>query len=536
MLLLVISTTLLVLPLHSVNAADTETTSWKKLSNMPTSRGGFNLAVVSGKIYAIGGSNSSGDLAINEMYDPVADSWSVKLSMPTARTGFATAVYENKIYIIGGSVGTSFTGNVEVYDPINDTWQTLASMPTPRADLTANVVGDKIYLIGGKVYQNGPPYYTQTDITQVYDVKTNTWSTNTSMPIALQGYASSVIDTKIYIIGGSRQTISGIDTSTSSLQIYDTITDKWVIGQPLNFPSSYGAAVATTGVMAPTKIYYTGGFSVETFSDRTQIYDIANDIWTDGPQMSTQRAYLGLAVVNDIICAIGGFDGDNWLNLNEELKPEGYGKVPPAIDIISPQQNKTYKNIQIDYKVNKAISWVGYSLDNSPNVTLTKISSLVDNIPDGPHSIILFATDSLGNTGTSQTVHFTIDNAAPTITILTPISQTYSSADIILTFVVDKPVTQVSYSLNEQPVVSITGNITIPALPDGNHVIVVYAVDELGNSGISDEISFTISTFPTLWVAIAFVIIIILITSGYLVIKHKKTSATPPTTEIPENT
>jgi N-acetylneuraminic acid mutarotase len=501
---------------------------------MPTSRGGFNLAVVSGKIYAIGGSNSSGDLAINEMYDPAADRWSVKTSMPTARTGFATAVYENKIYVIGGSVGESFTGNVEVYDPVNDVWQTLASMPTPRADLTANVVGDKIYLIGGKVYQNGSPYYTQTGVNQVYDIKTNTWSTRTSMPIALQGYASSVMGTKVYVIGGSRQSLSGVDTSTSSLQIYDTETDKWSTGQPLNFPSSYGAAVVTTGVMAPTKVYYVGGFSVEMFSDRTQVYDVANGFWTDGPKMSIQRAYLGLAVVNDVVYAIGGFDGDKWLNLNEELKPSGYGKVPPVIDIISPQQNKTYKNIQVDYTVNKVVSWVSYSLDNGPNVTLTKASSFVDNIPDGSHSIVLFAKDSLGNIGVSQTVRFTIDNAVPIITITNPLSQKYNTADITLTFVIDKPVAHISYSLNEQLPVSITGNITLPALPDGTHTIVVHATDELGNSGSSEEIAFTISTFPTFWVAIVIVLIIILITSGYIVIKHKKTSNTA-TTDIPKN-
>jgi hypothetical protein len=35
--------------------------------------------------------------------------------------------------------------------------------------------------------------------------------------------------------------------------------------------------------------------------------------------MSTSRAYLGLTVLNDVIYAIGGFDGANWLNSNEEF-------------------------------------------------------------------------------------------------------------------------------------------------------------------------------------------------------------------------
>lgn len=503
---------------------------------MPTNRCGLGLSAVSSKIYAIGGSNSSGALGVNEMYDTTTDKWTAKTFMPTTRTGFATAVYEDKIYAIGGSIDESFTGKVEVYDPINDTWKTLAPMPTPRADLTANVVGDKIYLLGGKASSTDSPYYTQTNDNQIYDIKTNTWSTKTPMPIALQGYASVVIGTKIYVLGGSRQSLSGIDTSTSNLQIYDTETDKWSNGQPLIFPSSYGAAVVTTGVMAPAKIYYVGGFSVETFTDKTQIYDVANDFWSEGPKMSAQRAYIGLALVQDVIYAIGGLDGEKWLNINEELKPDGYGKVPPVIEITSPQQNKTYKTIQIDYQVNKAVSWVGYSLDNNPNVTLTKTSSIVDNISDGSHSIVLFAKDTLGNIGVSKTITFKIDNSAPTITIITPLPQAYSTNDIILTFVIDKPVTQMSYSLNRQPDVPITGNITIPALPDGNHIIVVHATDELGNSGTSGEISFTISTFPIFWVATAVAIIMILLTSGYLAIKYKKTGNNNiPTTEAAEN-
>jgi N-acetylneuraminic acid mutarotase len=523
MLLLALSIAITVLPLCNIlNAAGTESAStWTKLANMPTSRGGLGTAVVSGKIYAIGGLNSTGDLAINELYDPLTDKWTNKTSMPTARTGFATAVYENKIYVIGGAVGDTFTGNVEVYDTINDTWQAMASMPTPRADLTANIVDDKIYLIGGKIYSNTSPYYSQTSVTQVYDIKTNTWSTSNSMPTALQGYASTVIGTKIYIIGGSRQSLSGIDTSTSTLQIYDTKTNSWTTGQPLNYPSSYGAAVATTGVIAPTKIYYVGGFSVEAFSDKTQIYDVENDFWSEGPKMSTTKAYLGLAIAHDIIYAIGGLDGDKWLNSIEELKPIDYGKVPPIIEIISPV-NKTYKNIQIDYRVNKAVSWVGYSIDNGLNITLTRNSYNIDNILDGPHSIRLFANDTSGNMGASQIVHFTIDNLAPTVTVLMPLKQTYNTADVILTFVIDKPVTHLSYSINGQPEIPITGNITLPALSDGKHVIVVHAVDELGNSGSSEEIFFTISTFPTFWVATAIVLVIILLTTGYLVFKHTK--------------
>jgi hypothetical protein len=454
------------------------------------------------------------------MYDPATNRWVTKTAMPTARTGFAITTYENKIYVIGGSVGDSFLGNVEVYDPVTNTWETMASMPTPRADLSANVVDGKIYLIGGKTYSSVAPYYNQTGINQVYDIATNTWSTNVSMPNALQGYASIVIGSKIYIFGGSKQSVSGVDSSVNSVQIFDTTTATWTSGKPLNSPFSYGAAVVTTGVMAPPKIYVIGGYSVGTFSDKTQIYDFEADTWSDGPKMSTSRAYLGLAVIGDVVYAVGGFDGANWLNSNEEFKPVGYGKIPPTVEIVSPE-NKTYKSIVVEYSVNKAVSWVGYSLDGNPNVTLTGTPE-ISGLPDGEHVLVVFANDTLGNVGVSQSVHFIIDNTAPNITVLLPFEQTFSTSDVPLTFLLDESVSELSYSLDGQQAVSITGNITLPALPDGSHSVIVYAVDELGNAGSSVEVNFAISTFPTFWVATAVASSIILLASGYLFIKRVK--------------
>jgi hypothetical protein len=52
--------------------------------------------------------------------------------------------------------------------------------------------------------------------------------------------------------------------------------------------------------------------------------------------MPTARAYLSLAVISDILYAVGGFDGTEWLGTNEQFKPLGYGRVPPSIEIVSP--------------------------------------------------------------------------------------------------------------------------------------------------------------------------------------------------------
>ncbi len=532
-LLLAMSIALTALPLQTVIGQNNGDASWTNLTSMPTARGGLGVAVVAGKIYAIGGQNSNGELNLNEMYDPATDQWISKASMPTARTGAAMAVYGSKIYVIGGQVGDSYIGNLEVYDTVTNTWETLASMPTPRSDLSANVINGKIYLIGGKTYSNVVPYYTQTSVNQVYDISANTWSTSASMPTALQGYASTVVGNKIYIIGGAKQAVSGIDSSVNTLLIYDAQTDTWSNGKTMKETSSYGAAAYTLGVIAPSKIYYIGGYSAGAFTGKTQVYDIEQNTWTDGPTMPTARAYLGLAVVNDVLYAVGGFEGSNWLSSNEEFQPIGYGKISPQITILNPV-NKIYRNITIEYTINKAVSWAAYCIDGGANVTLSG-NPEISGLADGEHDLVIYANDTLGNIGVSQIAHFAIDNTAPVITVISPQEQTYDSADIALIFIINEPVKEISYTLDGRVPTEITGNLTLPALPDGNHRLIVNATDELGNAGASIEVNFEVSTFPTFWIATIIASATIVLASGYLFLKRIKPNDKKITTKKPKN-
>jgi hypothetical protein len=92
---------------------------WMTLEPMPTARYGLEVAVVDGKIYAIGGNFDP--IGANEEYTPATNSWTTKTPMPTPRINFAIAVVDNKIYTIGGDMGNWTVGEiptniVEVYD------------------------------------------------------------------------------------------------------------------------------------------------------------------------------------------------------------------------------------------------------------------------------------------------------------------------------------------------------------------------------------------------------------------------------------
>ncbi len=524
-MLIIVTLTLPILNFPCAKAQTvTDQSSWTSMASMPTARGGLGVATVNGKIYAIGGLGNNGlALNVNEMYNPGTNEWTSEAPMPTARSDFAIAVFDNEIYVIGGEIGNEYVGNNEVYDPGANTWQIEASMPTPRADLSATVVNDKIYLIGGQVYSSTSPYYAETNVNEIYDPANNTWTAGAPIPSAVFGYASALINGDIHVIGGSQTSgLQGSDIYVNSQQVYNPQNDTWSLAANLPSVVSYGAAAATTGFMAPPLLYVIGGYYMNSISSRVQVYNPSNASWSTGASMPTARAYLGVAVVNDVLYAIGGFDGENWLSTVEEFTPIGYGTAPPIIQVTSPE-NETYNEVALNFTVDRNTAWAGYSLDSRVNVTVMGETELY-NLSEGENSIVVYANDSSGNMGSSSPVFFFIDTIPPNIVIMVPQNQTYGSTDIQLSFEVNKTVTWLAYSLDGQQNVTILGNVTLPALSNGSHSLTVYAIDEVGNTG-SKTVYFNVEPFPTITVVGVAASIIIVLAAGYLLFERRKPSS-----------
>jgi hypothetical protein len=403
--------------------------NWTRKASMKVARFDLGVAVVNGKIYAIGGSTRSGGggtrsgplpvtggvVGTNEEYDPTTDTWTTKAPMPTPRGDFATAVYQNKIYCIGGVGGVN-----EVYDPATDTWENKTSMPTPRGYIKGNVVNGKIYVIGGDSNKT---------INEVYDPETDSWSTAASMPTGSWGYASAVVNNKIYIIDSNLN------------QIYDVETDTWSLGaSPPYF--GYGAAGATTGVNASKRIYVlsceTGLTGRNIFN---QIYGPNYDRWTYGA-VPTLRLDFAVAVVNDRLYAIGGYTSsypDGMMsfpygptiepyNTNEQYTPVGYGTpdpsyVPPdttapEVKVVSPQ-NITYytTDVALNFTVNEPVSLMRYELDGENAVEISGNTTLI-GLSCGAHNLTVYASDVSGNKGTSEPIAFTVAEETPFPTVL----------------------------------------------------------------------------------------------------------------------
>ena len=297
------------------SAIPTENT-WVSKAEIPQAELGSRAAVVNGKIYYIGGK-------VNYEYDPINDSWTPKTAMPIPRTWFSIAVYQNKIYTFAGQIAQYQCNLAEVYDPATDTWAPLSQLPVNASSIDANEVNGIIYLAGL------PNSGSSVSVNLAYNVAANTWTERTPMPYPSNSYSSTVFDGKIYFFGGYDFTLRTTHFNNQT-RIYDPYTDRWTLGSPVpGLILSSTAACATTGIMAPKRIYIFGGQTQSAEGTKTTwIYNPENKSWAFGSTMPTARLGPTVAKVNDQFYIFGGsayavFTGP--LTVNEQYTPYGYG-------------------------------------------------------------------------------------------------------------------------------------------------------------------------------------------------------------------
>jgi N-acetylneuraminic acid mutarotase len=220
--------------------------------------------------------------------------------MPTARDCGSTGVVNGKIYVIGGWLGVVPDGQpmriVEEYDAIRDLWMEKTNMLTARSDLSSSVVDGKIYAIGGWI--GGPVV----SATEEYDPVADAWVKRANMPTARGMLSTSVVNGKIYAIGGyDGQRI------LSTVEEYDPAKDTWT--KKADMPTA--RCWLSTSVVN-NRIYAIGGggdANKDIPLKTVEEYNPATDTWTRKADMPTARFGLATGVVNGKIYAIGGTTG-----------------------------------------------------------------------------------------------------------------------------------------------------------------------------------------------------------------------------------
>jgi N-acetylneuraminic acid mutarotase len=282
--------------------------------------------------YAAGGLDPSSFAATNAFnrYDPLMDTWTTLANLPTA-VGDARSVYAantNSVYVFGGITdffkGT-VTNLVQIYDVATATWSTGTPMPAERyfpATVYYNPNG-KIYVAGGF---DGT--FFETNTTWEYDPVADTWDTSLApIPVAMGGSAVSLVGQNMYLQGSF-----GDFGGTNLNYRYDIVADVWTQMAPLP-AARYEAAGAAIG----TRTYVVAGgnpFLAEQASaqDRklastrtpltsfntTFIYDTTTDTWFRGPRTNVRHSFTGGTAVGNLMLVVGGFDGSSDTNTVEK--------------------------------------------------------------------------------------------------------------------------------------------------------------------------------------------------------------------------
>lgn len=278
-------------------------------------------AEINGKLYAVGGKNSSGHLTTLLIYDTVSNSWNQGANLPGVGIENPAAVSLNgKLYVFGGSTAP-FSGAVSsaaVYDPSNNSWTQLANMPTARGGATAQAMNGLIYVIGGMNAQGA-----SLGIVEVYNPATNSWQSGPSLAYVRDNPGSAQLNGKIYVFGGRHREATGttIQEAMKTVEMFNPATNTWAEMTPM--PT--GRRAMSVGVINGKAQVAGGEFNSNSTSgvfEQNEEYDPLSNTWRSITKVPTPKHGAASATVDGALYIMGGgvTSGSSYTSSMEALR------------------------------------------------------------------------------------------------------------------------------------------------------------------------------------------------------------------------
>jgi len=172
-------------------------------------------------------------------------------------------------------------------------------MPTPRGGATASVVDGKIYVIGGSTTG-----LVDASDNERFDPSTNNWDTLAPMPTPRGFLTSEVVNGIIYVIGG------GFPNATNKIEAYNPVTNTWdtTLTDMPGEPRLGLRAGVVNGI-----IYVVAG----NYNQRDcYAYDPVMDTWDTLASMPGGGGALSVTVYNGLVYTFGGSTDPIWTPVN----------------------------------------------------------------------------------------------------------------------------------------------------------------------------------------------------------------------------
>ncbi|NXE12045.1 NS1BP protein, partial [Lophotis ruficrista] len=244
--------------LRTVECYDPQKDTWTFLAPMRTPRARFQMAVLMGQLYVVGGSNGhSDDLSCGEMYEPEIDDWTPVPELRTNRCNAGVCALNGKLYIISAAVAYG-----ECTTPVlaSNSWGLIAG----RHQSAVCELGGYLYIIGGAESWNC------LNSVERYNPENNTWTLIAPMNVARRGAGVAVHDGKLFVGGG----FDG-SHAVSCVEMYDPAKNEWKVMGSMTTPRSNAGITAVANT-----IYAVGGFDGNEFLNTVEVYNPESNKWS----------------------------------------------------------------------------------------------------------------------------------------------------------------------------------------------------------------------------------------------------------------
>jgi N-acetylneuraminic acid mutarotase len=161
--------------------------------------------------------------------------------------------------------------------------------------------------------------WTPVNTTYEYDPAKHEWTEKAPMPTERGALAASVIDNKIYVVGGANRKIFSL-VNTPALEVYDPFKNTWKKLAPLPTPRDHLTASSLNG-----KLYALGGRIDVDYHDNldaNEVYDPKTNRWAKQAPLPTKRSGITSQVLDKRILVFGGESGEGTFTENEAYDPK----------------------------------------------------------------------------------------------------------------------------------------------------------------------------------------------------------------------
>lgn len=271
--------------IRSVECYDFKDERWFPVAEMPTRRCRCGIAVINGKVYAVGGFNGSLRVRTVDVYDPARDSWSSCASMEARRSTLGVATLSNCIYAVGGFDGSTGLNSAEMYDSKAHEWRMIAPMSTRRSSVGVGVVSGLLYAVGG---YDGASRQCLASV-ECYSPESDGWTSVAEMSARRSGAGVGVLDGLLYAVGGHDGPLV-----RKSVEVFNPDSNCWNPVADMNLCRRNAGVVALNSLL-----YVVGGDDGTSNLASVEVYNPKTDVWTLLPaHMGIGRSYAGVAIID----------------------------------------------------------------------------------------------------------------------------------------------------------------------------------------------------------------------------------------------